>query len=349
MDGERMRVIDGDGHIAEVEGEINDFLEAPYGGRRSIFPLFPSLDGRIRRKYGMPPTSAAIWQELLDAMGLEATVVYPTAGLSLGLIQDPEWATVVARGYNSWLAATYLQADARIKGVALLPPQDVGEAARELERCVRDLGMVGGLLPAVTSDRVPFGDARFDPLYEAAQRLDTPLAIHGGPQTGLGLEPLPRAMEGHALAHPIPIFTHFVNMVLGGVYHRHPALRVAYLEAGAGWVPFWMDRLDYEVETHRSEWPYPDLPSDVIRGGRIYVSCEPEERSLPGVLAMFPASQILYASDFPHEIGSDPAAYVEDLHEFLERDDLAAADKQQILAGAAERLYGLRLGAAARG
>ena len=135
MEVEQMRVIDGDGHIAEVEDEINDFLEAPYRGRRSIFPLFPSLDGRIRRKYGMAPTSAAIWSELLDAMGLEATVVYPTAGLSLGLIQDPEWAATVARGYNSWLAATYLQADARIKGVALLPPQD------------GDDGGLGGVIP----------------------------------------------------------------------------------------------------------------------------------------------------------------------------------------------------------
>src|SRR5919199_1197262 len=115
MDAGRMRVIDGDGHIAEVEDEINDFLEAPYGGRRSIFPLFPSLDGRIRRKHGMAATSAAIWKDLLDAMGLEATVVYPTAGLSLGLIQDPEWAAIVARGYNSWLAETYLRFDTRIK------------------------------------------------------------------------------------------------------------------------------------------------------------------------------------------------------------------------------------------
>ncbi len=279
-------------------------------------------------------------------MGLEATVVYPTAGLSLGLIQDPEWAAIVARGYNSWLAAAYLQADPRIKGVALLPPQDVAAAARELERCVRELGMVGGLLPAVTYDKVPFGDARFDPLYAEAEALDVPLTVHAGPQATLGLESLPRQIEAHALAHPIPIFTQFVNMLCSGVFHRFQMLRVAYLESGAGWVPFWMDRLDYEVETHRSEWPYPDLPSDVIRNGRIYVSCEPEERSLPGVLAMFPASQILYASDFPHEIGSDPAAYVEDLHEFLERGDLATADKQQILAGAAERLYALRAGAA---
>ena len=349
MAGHDWRAIDGDGHIVEVEDEINDCLEAPFGGRRGVFPLFPSLDGRVRRKHGMAPTSPAIWRDLLDAMGLEATVVYPTQGLSLGLIQDPEWAVIVARGYNTWLAETYLRFDPRIKGVALLPPQDVPVAAAELERCVRELGMVGGLLPAVTYDHVPFGDARFDPLYAAAAALDTPLTVHGGPQTGLGLEPLPRAMEGHALAHPIPIFTHFVSMVLSGVYQRHPALRVAYLESGAGWVPFWMDRLDYEVETHRSEWPYAELPSDVIRGGRIYVSCEPEERSLPAVLPFFPASQILYASDFPHEIGSEPGPYIEDLHEFVERDDLPADARREILAGAAERFYGLTVGAAALG
>src|SRR3954469_22500761 len=168
MAGHEWRAIDGDGHIVEVEDEINDCLEAPFGGRRGMFPLFPSLDGRVRRKHGMAPTSAAIWRGLLDAMGLAATVVYPTQGLSLGLIQDPEWAVIVARGYNTWLAETYIRADPRIKGVALLPPQDVPAAARDLDRCIRDRGMVGGLLPSVTYDHVPFGDARFGPLYAAA-------------------------------------------------------------------------------------------------------------------------------------------------------------------------------------
>ena len=347
MDGQRPRVIDGDGHVAEVENEINDFLDPPYRGRRGAFPLFPSLDGRVRRRHGMEPTTPAVWSALIDRLGLEAAVVYPTVGLSLGLIQDPEWAALVARAYNSWLAATYLRADARIKGVALLPPQNVEAAVAELARCTRELGMVAGLLPAVTYDRVPFGDPRFDPLYVQAAALDVPLTIHGGPQAGLGLEPLPLAIAGHALAHPIPIFTHFVDMVLRGVYQRHPALRVAYLESGAGWVPFWMDRLDYEVTTRPSEWPYQEKPSEIIANGRIWVSCEPEERSLPGVLQHFPASQILYASDFPHEIGSDPAAYAEDLAEFVERDDLAAADRALILAGAAERFYNLRAPVAA--
>jgi predicted TIM-barrel fold metal-dependent hydrolase len=88
------------------------------------------------------------------------------------------------------------------------------------------------------------------------------------------------------------------------------------------------------------------MPRDVICNGRIYVSCEAEERSLPGVLAAFPASHILYASDFPHEMGYDPAAYAHDLAEFTARADLSTEAKQAILAGSAERFYGLRAGAA---
>src|SRR4051794_38713981 len=182
MAGHDWRAIDGDGHIVEVEDEINDCLEAPFGGRRGVFPLFPSLDGRVRRKHGMAPTSPAIWRDLLDAMGLAATVVYPTQGLSLGLIQDPEWAVIVARGYNTWLAEAYFRAGPRIKGVALRPPVDGPGGAREQERGVGAWVRVGVLLPAVTYDHVPFGDARFDPLYAAAAALDTPLTVHGGPQ-----------------------------------------------------------------------------------------------------------------------------------------------------------------------
>ncbi len=59
----------------------------------------------------------------------------------------------------------------------------------------------------------------------------------------------------------------FGSMVYNGVFHAFPRLRVAFLEAGAGGVPYLMDRMDYEAEARPSQWPYAEPPSAVIRAG----------------------------------------------------------------------------------
>jgi predicted TIM-barrel fold metal-dependent hydrolase len=97
----------------------------------------------------------------MDAVGIEKAVLYPTLGLSHGLIQEADWACALSRAYNSWLHARFMKADGRLKGIALLPIQDPEEAAKELRRCVNELGMVGGLMPAVTYNRKPYGSAEF--------------------------------------------------------------------------------------------------------------------------------------------------------------------------------------------
>ena len=106
-------------------------------------------------------------------------VLYPTLGLSHGLIQEADWACALARAYNNWLHGEFSKADSRLKGIALLPIQNPMEAAKELRRCVTELGMVGGLMPAVTYHRKPYGSVEFQPIFKQAEELDCALAIHG--------------------------------------------------------------------------------------------------------------------------------------------------------------------------
>ena len=113
-----------------------------------------------------------------------------------------------------------------------------------------------------------------------------PIAIHGAPSRGLGFDFFDSFVEVHALEHPLPLMIQMTNMIFQGVFELFPQLRVAYLEAGAGWVPFMMDRLDEDFERRGKKWA-PRLkkrPSDYITGGQVYVSLESEERTLPYVL-----------------------------------------------------------------
>lgn len=342
---ETLRIIDADGHVREEIDEIHDLLEAPFNGRKFFFPPWPG-DGRYRGAR-ISSTPAKLWQEYMDAVGIERAVLYPTLGLSHGLIQEADWACALARAYNSWLHERFMKADGRLKGIALLPIQDPEEAAKELRRCVTELGMVGGLMPAVTYNRKPYGSPEFRPIFRAAEELNCALAIHGSPQAGLGLEVFQRHIEAHVLSHPLPIAIHCISIVLGGVLEQFPKTRVAFLEAGSSWVPFLMERMDFELERLKPsfEWrpaaapPITKLPSEYFTTGNIYVGCEAGEKTLPFVAQWLGADHLVFPTDFPHSLTFE--RFVEEVRGFVERKDLPAELTRKILWDNPKRLYGI--------
>ena len=126
-----------------------------------------------------------------------------------------------------------------------------------------------------------------------------------------------------------------------GVFERFPRLRVAFLECGAGWVPYMMDRMDDEFEKRGTRW-CPFLrrkPSEYVREGNIYFSCEVEERTLPYVIELVGEDRIFFASDFPHERARPD--FLHDIPEFAQRTDLSDRVKEKILLHNARRFYRL--------
>ena len=352
------KILDADGHIIERDAELFEYLEPPYSGNETMlgFPFFPTLDGyqrgAILSRLGIHKDytiTAKTWLEFLDGVGIESTVLYPTAGLAFGIVQDPTWATALARAYNNWFTDRFYRVSSRLRGVALIPLQDVGEAVKELRRAVTELGMMGAVLTANNAElgiRKPFGHPDFWPVYEEAERLDVPLAVHGAPSFNLGINFFTKFALTHALEHPLAQIIQLTSMVMEGVFERFPRLRVAYLEAGAGWVPYIMDRLDrsYEVwagaKYHEfSEW-LKRKPSEYIGSGQLYFSCEGGEQSLVNAVERIGHQTLLFASDFPHETNIQRAKH--EIEELLERSDLSDEAKQGIFRDNIVRFYGQR-------
>ena len=349
--GRDLPVIDADGHVYEHVDEIYECLPPPYAGRRTVlgFPLWPTGDGfqrgaiharlDLHESFETTPES---WVEFLDDAGITGTVLYPTAGLAHGLIRDPEWAVALARAYDDWLAERYLAVNGRLHGVALLPLQDPIAAADELRRAVAELGMVGGVLPAIGLAK-PLGHVDYDPIYAEAERLDVPLAVHGGPSQVLGLELLDHFAQVHTLAHPFAQMKQLTSVLMSGVLDRFPRLRIGFLEAGASWVPFLIERMDRAFEIRR----FPEFvgaalqaPSAYVRGGNVFFSVEPSEADLGHVAASLGDAGLLFASDFPHEVNLDRCR--RELAELRTRPDLSPALRRAVLAGNARRFYALR-------
>jgi predicted TIM-barrel fold metal-dependent hydrolase len=105
----------------------------------------------------------------------------------------------------------------------------------------------------------------------------------------------------HACSHPMEQMLAFLALVEGGVLERHPDLHVAFLEAGCGWVPYWLFRLD---EEHRQlSWEVKKnvrlLPSEYFRR-QCFVSCEAGEPYLDRIIDFIGEDNLLFGSDYPH-------------------------------------------------
>jgi len=341
-------IIDADGHVMEKDAELHEFLEGRYRGmpRFETYGFFPSLDGwhrgsSIAGKEANVPASR--WLDFLGELGIEMSVLYPTGGLALGLCQDHEWACAIARAYNSWVCEKFTRVSPRLKAVALLPVQEPKEAAKELRRAKTELGLVAGLLPAVTFLHKGYGHSDFDPIYKEAEELDMPLAVHGAPSRGMGFDFFDKFIQVHTLEHPFAILIQFTHMVFEGIFERFPRLRIVFLEAGSGWLPYMMDRMDEEFEKpQRRQAPLlKKKPSEYIRSGQIWTTCEVEEQALPQVLRQFNPRCVMWPSDYPHE--RLPEMFKRDVPEFLGRRDLSEEQKRLILYENPQRFYNLEI------
>jgi hypothetical protein len=333
-------VLDADGHVTETTEQVARYLDAPYRNRPLNFPLYPwdGWDRRLLGTLGDWAGSAEAWLRALDQGGVETTVLYPTLGLFASFLKDRAWAVAICRAYNRMLHEEFVRVSPRLRAVALLPVQDPEAAARELGHAVRDLGFSGGMLAADGSHLL--GDARFLPVYEEAQRLGVMLGIHasGSHLGGAGVDLFPRFIQAHTCSHPFGQMRQLTSVIFEGIPERFPRLRLAFLEAGAGWAPYWMERMDDEYAKRAPEAPaLKRKPSDYVRGGTVYFSCEADEWLLPQALRLVGEDQIVYASDFPHWDNS----YPESLDEIRMRGDLTEAQKRKVLAENCRRLYGL--------
>src|SRR5262249_17113504 len=241
-------------------------------------PFFPQ-DGWDRRLIGSKGNwagDARSWEEALDTGGMSLAVLFPTLGLTMPFLRDAEWAVVLSRAYNTMLYEEVTSRSRRLRGVALLPLQDPAAAARELERAVGELGFVGATGSADSHYRL--GHPRFDPIYATAQRLRVPICVHAaGTDMGVaGSEPFPKFIQAHTVSHAFAQMRQFTSMIFDGITVRFPDLTVAFLEAGSGWIPYFLQRMDEEWEKRgHAEAPLlPQSPTSCGRGARLHFSCE---------------------------------------------------------------------------
>ena len=275
-----------------------------------------------------------------DREGIDQMVLFPSLGLGVGSIADPAFAAEFARLYNRFIADYCKQGGGRLFAPAVVPLQNL-EAAIEIAREAKELGLVGAVVPPALADR-NLDHPSLDPFYAAAAALDLPLGVHGAPGVHLpkiGVDRFTNYIQVHCISFPFDQMTAMTALISGGVFDRHPKLRVAFLESGVTWVPFFLDRL-HEHWEKRGDWipnGWRRDPRSYVESGNVWVSCEAGETVLPAVVEALGADFILYASDYPHWDSEFP----ESAKTLRERGDLASEAKAKILGANAQRFFGI--------
>jgi predicted TIM-barrel fold metal-dependent hydrolase len=185
----------------------------------------------------------------------------------------------------------------------------------------------------------------FYPLYAELQELDVPMGIHHHAMMGAEI---PAAQYDarfpliQAACFPHDNMLACGALIYGGVLDRFPRLRVAFLEAGCGWVSFWMKRLQQHSEFSKIGYEFPGMKKTVIEhmtGEQCYYHVESEEAAMPVVLKDVGEERFMYASDYPH-YGDAITAFGE-ITKWNQMEEISESVKRKILAENAARFYRL--------
>jgi predicted TIM-barrel fold metal-dependent hydrolase len=292
---------------------------------------------------------------VLDADGVAGEVIFPDgitemnmppfgAGISLpteGVVPELQWAG--ARAHNRWLAEFCQMAPERRAGVAIVPLcWDVDEAVREA-LWAREHGLRGVLIPSRWAQQPPYHHPRYEPFWAACEELGLVVHLHSGaaPMEDYGDHP---GMMGIYISEVVwwsarPLWF----LIWGGVFERHPGLRLAITESTTIWVPELLELLDFryadspysaklgDYRSHLSMKPSDYFHRNVFLGASCMPRREVELRHRIGL------ANIMWGTDYPHPEGSWPNTREQMLASFR---GVPEAELAAMLGGNAASLYG---------
>jgi uncharacterized protein len=250
----------------------------------------------------------------MERDGVDAEVIYGILGAASRL-NDREASNEMLRIYNNWLKEFCSHYPDRQIGLACLPYGDIDEAVKEIRR-VAKMG-IRGLELSCSWDMEPMWHPVWEPLWKVVDEVQLPLHFHTFPTTP------PRARQmASGLTRRAAMFTgvsafqmgliNIIAALMGaGVLERYPRLRISFGESGIGWIPYALDRMDFEFEDR-----FRDLmklkPSEYWR--RQCKATFQFDRIGPKLIDEMGVETLMWGSDYPHTDGVWPESskYIEE-------------------------------------
>ncbi len=269
-------------------------------------------DGQKGRRH---PTDPVLRAKDMERDGVQAEVIFGILGAATRL-NDPVAANEMFRIYNDWLVEFCKHDPTRFIGLACLPYGDIDAAVKEIRR-VAKLGLRGVEL-SCSWDMEPMWHPVWEPLWKTIHEVNLPLHFHTFPAV-----PPSQLDKATGLTRRAAFFTvvsafqmNLVNIlaaVIGAaVLERYPNVRISFGESGIGWIPYALDRMDFEWEDRFRDLGLTMKPSDYWR--RQCKGTFQFDRIGTKLIEDMGVETLMWGSDYPHADGVWPESskYIEE-------------------------------------
>jgi len=302
-------------------------------------------DGKIGRPEArnaiQRPSDPHLRVKEMERDGVDAEVIFGILG-GASKMQDVEAANHMLEIYNDWLVDFIKPYPDRMIGLGCIPYGDPELAAAEVYRCAK-LGLKG-VEVSCSWDMQPMWDPIWDPLWKAVNDVQLPLHFHTFPTTApqareqMNVQVRRAAMFTGVSAFQMGLIHILAAMMGAGVFERYPNLKVSFGESGIGWIPYALDRMDFEFEDR-----FRDLmklkPSEYWqRQCKATFQYDVIGPKLIGTNNLMTVDTLMWGSDYPHTDGIWPEStkYIDE--QFA---GLSAEDIKKITCDNAAKFYNL--------
>lgn len=269
--------------------------------------------------------------------GVSAEVLYPTVGMMLCNLPDADYKHECFQAYNRWIQSYCEPAPDRLLGVGQTSARTPADAIADLH-AIAEAGLRGIMMPGVPGES-DYDEPEWDAFWAAAVEVGLPVSFHilttpTGKPRGSRLNYFLTIVRG--------IQDVLALLVFGGVFERHPDLRVVCVEADAGWVPHFTYRMDHAYKRHRHHLAPGEelsrLPSEYFLEN-LYITFQDDWTAFSHADDMN-WRRLMWANDFPHSDSTWPWSQ-EMLAEHTQ--GLRPEQCEAILSGNCAELYGIDL------
>jgi len=248
----------------------------------------------------------------LDAMGIDIQMIAPPPPQCYYTV-PLDIAVKAAQLVNDGIAEYCGKHPDRFKGFGSVPMPDGNEAAKELERCIKQLGFTGvEVLTNVAGKEL--SDPAFAPFWKKAEELGALVMIH--PLGFTEGSRLTRFYFNNVIGNPLDTTVALHYLIFDGVLERHPKLKILAVHGG-GYLGAYPGRIDHawgaRSDTH-GDLPQP--PTTYLK--RIYVDTVVfTPYQLAALVRVFGADHVLMGTDYPYDMADfDPLGHIAGVESF---------------------------------
>ena len=299
--------ISADSHVSEQPDLWQKMLPPRFRDRALQFPRIRLGRANHARPGGWDPVARL---KDMAADGIAAEVLYPTLAKSIyeqyTETGDVELAKVSDRVYNDWMIEFCSEAPHRLWGQAHIGLWDMDYAIGEMERTKKE-GLKGVTLWIAPPEHLPWTTDHYERFWSACEDMDVPVSMHinsgfGASSTRRGEERF-ATVSRQAYGHKVVAMQTVAELILSGVFERHPRLKLVLAEFECGWIPFYLEDLDRKFGRGR-DLGLTMLPSEYFSQS---ISATFMEDGVGGFLMQrWGADNFMFANDYPHPGGIWP-------------------------------------------